>query len=272
MPPDYELALDQNVADRRPNPVARPRSRWIEGFWLPVVIVAAWELAAAMSWLDPLFFPPPSRLLTAGSELLRSGDFREQIQATLFRAGGGFLLGAFVGIACGVGMGALSFVRRSLEPLVSALYNTPKLALLPMLMLMTGTGETPRLILVAAAGFLQVAMHTLDGVRGINGHYLEMAANHGAGRWLLLRRVYLPACAPQIFTGLRLGIGRSLVVTISVELVTGATGLGSLVWRSWQTFAIEQLYIAVITTALLGATIHKGLRLIEARLIPWGGK
>jgi ABC-type nitrate/sulfonate/bicarbonate transport system permease component len=166
-------------------------------------------------------------------------------------------------------MGAFPLVRRSVEPLVSGLYNVPNLTLLPMLMLLAGIGETPRLILIGTAAFLQVVMHTLDAVRSISPHYSEMAAHYGAGRWLLFRRVYLPASTPQIFTGLRLGMGRALVVTISAELLTGATGLGGLVWRSWQTFAIERLYVAVITCAVLGAIVHKCLKLAETQLVPW---
>jgi NitT/TauT family transport system permease protein len=166
-------------------------------------------------------------------------------------------------------MGALTPVRRSLQPLITALYNIPKLTLLPMLMLLAGTGEAPRLILISAVAFLQVAIHTLDGVRGISPHYVEMASHYGANRWLMFRRVYLPASSPQVFTGLRLGIGRSLGIAVSSELLTGAGGLGGLVMRSWQTFAIEKLYVAVIVTALLGALIHTVLRVMERRLLPW---
>jgi ABC-type nitrate/sulfonate/bicarbonate transport system permease component len=269
MPPSWSLLLDRSLVARPRSTSKRSRAAWLLHLWLPAGLLAAWELAVALAWLDPLFFPPPSKLFATGFEMLRSGDLGEQIRITLSRTGAGFFAGALAGIVCGIFMGALEWVRRSLEPLISALYNLPKLTLLPMLMLLTGTGETPRLILIAAAVFLQVVMHTLDGVRGVSPHYVEMAVNHGASGWLLFRRVYLPASAPQIFTGLRLGMGRALALAISAELLTGAGGIGSLVMRSWQTFAIERLYVAVVTAALLGACVHKSLKLLETRLLPW---
>jgi len=84
--------------------------------------------------------------------------------------------------------------------------------------------------------------------------------------------VYLPASLPQVFTGLRLAMGRALVITISVELVGAQNGLGSMIWMTWQTFATEKLYIGVISAATLGALFHNGLRMLEARLIPWGNR
>jgi ABC-type nitrate/sulfonate/bicarbonate transport system permease component len=269
MPPSWSLLMDRSLGGLPRSTARRPGPPWLLQLWLPAALLAAWELAVAFSWLDPLFFPPPSKLFATGFEMLRSGDLGEPIRMTASRAGAGFLAGALAGIVCGTFMGALDPVRRSLEPLISALYNVPKLTLLPMLMLLTGTGETPRLILIAAAVFLQVVIHTLDGVRGVSPHYVEMAVNHGATRWLLFRRIYWPASAPPIFTGLRLGMGRALSIAIAAELLTGAGGLGGLVMRSWQSFAIERLYVAVTITALLGASIHKGLKLVEARLLPW---
>jgi len=241
----------------------------MQRLWFPAALIAAWELAVRLSFLDSLFFPAPSRLFATGLEMLRRGDLGLSIRVTLTRAGTGFLIGALAGVSCGAAMGALKVVRRALAPLVAALYNSPKLTLLPMLMILAGTGETPRLILTAASAFLLVVMHTHDGIRSLNPHYVELAVDLGAKRWLLFRHVYLPATLPQIFTGLRLGMGRALGITISCELLTGAGGLGGLVLRSWRTFAIEELYVTVIVAALLGASIHGGLKVLETKLLPW---
>jgi ABC-type nitrate/sulfonate/bicarbonate transport system permease component len=239
--------------------------RW----WFVALLLAVWQVASSTRLLDPLFFPAPSMLFATCVAMFRSGDFAPRILDTLIRTAAGFLPGAIAGIVVGIAMGALDSVRRSLEPLITALYNIPKLTLLPMLMLLAGTGETPRLILISSVAFLQVAIHTLDGVRGISPHYVEMASHYGANRWLMFRRVYLPASSPQVFTGLRLGIGRSLGIAISSELLTGAGGLGGLVMRSWQSFAIEKLYVTVMIAAVLGALIHTVLRAMEHRLLPW---
>jgi ABC-type nitrate/sulfonate/bicarbonate transport system permease component len=85
----------------------------------------------------------------------------------------------------------------------------------------------------------------------------------------MLRRVYIPASLPQVFTGLRLALGRGLVITISVELLGSSDGLGSLLWMAWQTFATERLYIGIACTALTGALVHEALHYSERRLLPW---
>lgn len=270
--PSWSLPLDGSVPASSRNAARHFGSPWLLRVWVPITLLAAWQLAAALSWLDPLFFPPPSRLLATGVEMVRSGELAPQIRTTLFRAIAGFLAGAVAGIGCGAVMGAFNAVRRSIEPLIAALYHIPKLTLLPMLMIIVGTGEAPRQVLIGGVVFLQVVMHTLDGVRSVDPHYVEMAANHGATHGLLFRRVYLPASAPQIFTGLRLGFGRALGITISSELLIGGGGLGGLVMRSWETFEVERLYVAVIVAALLGVCIHKSLQLVEMRLVAWGAK
>ena len=245
------------------------RKHWLLPFIVPAVVLLAWEAAVRASLLDRLFFPPPSALWATFYEMARQGELERRVAITLLHAAKGFLFGALPGVACGVLMGASAWVRRALEPFLAALYATPKLTLLPMLMLVAGTGDLPRQILVAATVFLVVVMNTVDGVGGVPPHFVEMAKNYGASRGMLFRRVYLPSSAPHIFTGLRLGMGRALVLAITVEMIGGGSGLGSLVWTAWLTFSPERLYIAVIFSAILGATVHRGLKLVEFRLIPW---
>ena len=138
-----------------------------------------------------------------------------------------------------------------------------------MMMLLVGIGDASRIILIASGSFIMMAMHALDAVRGINTNYLDMARNYGAGRMMIFRKVYLRACLPQIFTGLRLALGRGLMITVAVELVSCPDGLGSMIWMGWQTFATEKLYVGVLVVALLGALLHNSLRKLEEMTIPW---
>ncbi len=238
--------------------------------WLPVTAIVLWQALSSHRMVNVLFFPPPSEVFRSGWEMAKSGELGAQLGATFWRLFAGAAIGSCCGLACGLGMGAFDAVRRSLEPVVSALNSTPKLALLPMLMLITGVGETARIAPIALTCFITLAMHGLDAVRGVNRAYVEMARNYGAGRRAMLRRVYLPASLPQIFTGLRVALGRALVITISVEIVSSTTGLGSMIWMAWQTFSTDKLYVGVFTAAALGALFHSGLQWLETRLIPWG--
>jgi ABC-type nitrate/sulfonate/bicarbonate transport system permease component len=108
-----------------------------------------------------------------------------------------------------------------------------------------------------------------DAIRAVNKDYVDMAVNYGAGRAMLIRKVYLPACLPQIFTALRLSFSRALVLTISVELLNSNDGLGSMIWSSWQTFAIEKLYVSIALAAALGLLFQVLFRGIEKPLVAW---
>jgi ABC-type nitrate/sulfonate/bicarbonate transport system permease component len=228
-----------------------------------------WELLVRTGALSALFFPPPSVLAGTGWDMTRQGELLNQIGTTLARFGAGFMLGAAAGLLLGLLMGGSKTVRHAVEPLVSALNATPKLTLLPLLMLFLGVGEVARTVLIALSAFLVLAIHVVDAVRGIPAAYVEMAANYGARPLDLLRRVYFPASLPQVFTGVRLAIGRALVITLSAELVGASDGLGGMIWLAWQTFAPERLYVGVIVSAALGAVLHGGLLILERFLVPW---
>jgi len=241
----------------------------IQPFSLPLAVIVLWQLASLLGWLDPLFFPPPTTLAGAAAQMIQSGDLVEHTSVTLQRTALGFLIGVLLGVLCGTMMGISITVRRILEPVVSSLYSFPKLTLLPMLMLLVGVGDKPRIIVIAATAFILVSINTLDGVRGVNRHYVEMAYNYGASRSTVFRRVYLPASSPSIFTGVRLAAGRCVVVSLSMEMVGANNGLGSLIWMSWQTFSTERLYIGVFATAIIGGLLQLTFRMLENKVVPW---
>jgi ABC-type nitrate/sulfonate/bicarbonate transport system permease component len=237
--------------------------------WFPVVLVLAWQAVSSLRLVDPLFFPAPTRLLEVGRVLAASGELTVNLAATLLRCLTGFAIGGSAGLVSGIVMGVFPHMRRAGEPVISALYTMPKLSLLPLLMLLIGVGDAARLTLVALSVSLIVTINTLDGLRAVDRHYAEMAVNYGAKRWDIIRGVYLPSSLPQVFTGFRLGLGRALVTTISIELVSSESGLGHMVWMAWQTFAPEKLYVGVLLCAALGAAFHATLRAAERQVSPW---
>ena len=244
-------------------------SRLAWRLWVPVMLIACWQLAAAAGWVSPLFAPAPSVLIRTAAGMISTGELPAHAAATLSRTAAGFLIGSAAGLGIGMLMGAVRRVFQSIDPIVSALNATPKLILLPLLFLLLGLGEAPRLVLIAITVLGIVAIHTADAVGHIRPAWVEMAVNYGANRRTLVRDVYLPACLPQVFTGLRLALGNALVIAVSCELVSPTDGLGSVIWLAWQTFAIDRLYVSILVTAILGAVLHGALRTLEKRLVPW---
>jgi ABC-type nitrate/sulfonate/bicarbonate transport system permease component len=243
--------------------------RAVTALWLPILILVAWEAASSLGLLNRLIFPPPSALLIAAKDMIARGELQEHLKATLSRLFLGFLLGSVAGLACGVVMGMVSGIRHSIEPILSGAYATPKISLLPIVMLFMGVGEPARVLLIAMGCFILMAMHGMDALRHVNHRYVELASNYGANRLVIIRKVYLPASLPQIFTGFRIALGRAMTITIALELVSCPNGLGSMIWMAWQTFYTEKLYIGVILSAILGTVLHFSLKRIEAKIVPW---
>lgn len=243
--------------------------RILTALWLPALILAAWEAGSAIGLLNRLLFPPPSTLISTAQDMIVRGEIQQHLNATLTRLSLGFLIGSFAGLACGVFMALAPWIRRSLEPVISGAYATPKLSLFPMVMLFMGVGEPARILLIGVGCFVLMAMHGLDALRSVNRRYVEIAVNYGADRLTVIRKVYLPASLPQIFTGFRIAVGRALTITVALELVNCPDGLGSMIWIAWQTFFTEKLYIGVILAAALGTLLHFSLKRLEAKLVPW---
>jgi ABC-type nitrate/sulfonate/bicarbonate transport system permease component len=237
--------------------------------WLFLLILAGWQALTSFRIVDPLFFPPLPALAATLKSLTLSGEAMRAIEKTLLRTSVGFSAGALGGIIAAAVLSSIGWLRRATQPVISALYSTPRLTLLPMVMLILGVNETSRIVLVAFGVFLLMLIQVSDAVRSVSEHYIDLAVNYGANQAMVIRKVYLPACLPQIFTALRLAFGRALVMTISVELLSCNDGLGSMIWNSWQTFATEKLYVSIALAAALGLTCQTLFRVLERRLVVW---
>jgi NitT/TauT family transport system permease protein len=122
---------------------------------------------------------------------------------------------------------------------------------------------------VAIGVFFLVLLNTMAGVMTIDRIYLDVGKNFGARRFDVLRTIALPGALPLILTGLRLGWGTALLLIVAAEFLTAKAGIGYLIWNSWQTFAVEEMYVGLLTISGLGLMSFVLLDWIERRLLPW---
>ncbi|MBS0518384.1 MAG: ABC transporter permease [Proteobacteria bacterium] len=235
----------------------------------PLMLLVLWEIAARAGLLDPRFFPAPSAVLRELIVLLGSGELLVNVGWTLQRVAIGFCLGAVPAIVLGLMMGLSPPLTALLRPSIAAIYPIPKIALFPLIMLIFGLGETSKWVIVAVAVFFQVFFSTLAGVLNIERIYLDVATNFGASRWQAYRTIALPAALPFIFTGCQLGLGMALIVVVVAEQFGTKTGLGFMIWRSWQVFEVQDMFVALIMVALLGYGSQLAMLALERRLIRW---
>jgi ABC-type nitrate/sulfonate/bicarbonate transport system permease component len=235
----------------------------------PLLLLAIWEIAGRSGWLDQRFFPVPSSIIRELAELILSGELLVHLGWTLQRVAIGFCLGAVPAIALALVMGLSPILTAIFRPIIAAIYPIPKIALFPLIMLMFGLGELSKWVIVGIAVFFQVFFSTLAGVANIERIYLDVAGNFGASRWQTYRLIAIPAALPFIFTGCQLGIGMALIVVVVAEQFGTKTGLGYMIWRSWQVFEVRDMFVGLMMVALLGYAIQLGMGALEGWVIRW---
>jgi ABC-type nitrate/sulfonate/bicarbonate transport system permease component len=242
-------------------------------WWLPASMFAAamlgWEWLSRSGRLSPLFFPAPSVITLTLVRLVLSGKLASNLAATLTRVLLGLALGGFPGLILGLMMGWSQRLRLIIDPFIAAAHPVPKIALLPIIMIIFGIGESSKVIVVGVAAFFPMLLNAMAGVRQISPIHFEVAQNYGASPLKVLTRVIVPGSLPLVLTGARLALNSALLLTIAVELVAAQKGLGVMVWFAWQTLRTEELYASVAVAAILGASFNLLLQRLTAHLVPW---
>ncbi len=241
--------------------------------WVPLVAMVTalslWEVAARLGIIPRLYFPPPTEIMEALWNSIVRGELGPALWATLTRVIPGLVLGAVPGLLLGVAMGRSRAVRRIADPFIAAVHPIPKIALLPLLMIILGIGEASRIAVVAIAAFFPMLINSMAGVRRISPLYFDVARNYGAGRRKVFTRVVLPGSLPMVLSGLRLSANVAFLVTIAVEIVAADSGLGALIWLSWEILRVELLYAVLVVISLFGVTLNLTLAGLAHRLSPW---
>ena len=273
-----QQADDAEVLYRRPgradlDPVGhRRRQRWITrvlAWGTPVVVLLAWQWCAQTGVVDDRFFPQPTAVWSRGVEMIREGELHPPLLRTLKSVAIGFTAGVLVGYSVGAVTGMNRWFRAAFEPILSALYTVPKLAIFPLLLLIFGLGETPKIMLIALTAFFFVWIQTMASFMSIPMGYREAANAFGASQWQLFRHVLFPASLPQVFVAIRIAIGVALLVAIAMEFVNGGVGIGWMIWNSWQLFTTERMYVGIVTVSVTGVLLMSSVKLVARLVMPW---
>lgn len=235
----------------------------------PVLLLILWEVLVRARLVDSRFVPAPTSIAATFGGLVLSKELPLDVRDTVGRVAVGFCLGAIPGVALGIVMGLSRVTRTFVKPIIAALYPIPKIAILPLIMMIFGLGEASKYVSVAIAVVFVVLINTMRGVMNIDRIYIDVGRNFGAGRLDFYRTVALPGALPAIFTGFQLSLGVGLIAAVAAEFVASRSGIGYLIWNSWQTFAVERMYSGLIVIALLGFATQMLLDRLQRWAIPW---
>jgi len=235
----------------------------------PIALLAIWELAARLDAINVAFFPAPTTILATAAAQAQTAQFWGDIAISLQRIAIGLVMGAVPGVVVGLAMGLFRPVREALNPLIAALFPIPKIALLPLLLLIFGIGETSKYVTIAINVFFLMTINTFAGVAGTPRIYFEVARNLKASRRMTYLSVALPGALPGILTGLRICMGTALILLVAVEFSTADSGVGYRIWWAWTVFWVDTMYVGFLVIAVLGLCFSYAVDLLEKIVIPW---
>ena len=235
------------------------------------LLVLVWQALVSFGYAPATLLPPPGQVFWRMIQQLLSATFRQDIEATLFRLFAGFTIAVILGVAIGLAAAASPLINATVRPIVRVLAPLPKVALYPALLLLLGFGHESKIVLVAADALFPILLSTYYGASTVEQKLIWSAMAAGTPRGEILFKVVLPAAAPSILTGCRIGLVISCIVVFLAEMITSTDGLGHVLVTAARTFQAVDMFVPLITISLLGLILNgllHGLRTYLLRGFP----
>ncbi|GEL98220.1 ABC transporter permease [Cellulomonas terrae] len=234
-----------------------------------VALLAVWTIGSATGFLDQRTLSAPWTVVTTTGELLEQGRLQENLAVSAQRA----FLGLALGIVLGTLLALVSGLSRWGEALIDGPVQVkraiPSLALLPLLILWLGIGETMKVVTILLGVFVPVYIHTHNGLRTIDARYVELAETVGLSRWEFVRRVVLPGALPGFLLGLRFAVTGAWLSLVVVEQINGTAGIGYMMELARTYGQTEIIVVGLVLYGVLGFGSDALVRLVQRRALTW---
>jgi len=232
-----------------------------------VIVFSVWEWYGRS--VNPLLFAPISSIAVAATQIIGSGELWKYLAGSLVVLAQGFGLAILVGVPLGVLMARVHAVDTVLEMYINALYATPTVAIVPLLVLWFGFDTLGKTVVVFLFCVFPLILNTYQGVRNVEANLLEVARSFCSPESLTWGDVILPSALPYILIGLRLAIGRALIGMVIADFYMAVSGIGYLVNQYANSFQTAKLFVPILTLMVMGIVLTEGAKLLERRLTPW---
>jgi taurine transport system permease protein len=240
-----------------------------------LVLIGLWFLVTSMGWVRPLFLPSPiavyNKFILAMTDGVANSTLVEHTLASLGRVFGAFALACLTAIPVGILMGVNRFVRGVLDPIIEFYRPLPPLAYLPLVIIWLGIGEFPKVFLIFLAIFAPMAIAARAGVRSVSTEQIHAAYAMGATSRQVITQI-MKAALPEIFTGMRIGIGVGWTTLVAAEMVAASRGLGFMVLNAAEYLASDTVIMGIIVIGVFAFAFDLLIRYLEKIFIPWKGR
>lgn len=246
----------------------RPRDKsWIIRLCSIIVVLIAWEIGGRQ--INPLFMSYPTAIIHAAVGMIGSGELIVALGSSLRTLLVGFTSASLIGIIVGLLIGRYKAVDAATDWLINALYATPLIAIIPLVILWFGLGDSAKLFIVTILAVFPVLINTASGVRNIPRSLIDVGTAFAANERQVFMKIIIPAVTPFIMTGLRLGIGRAIIGMVAAEFFTAITGLGALIVKYGNQYDTASMFVPILILMLLGVALTSIVRKIEEMFAPW---
>jgi len=260
-------APSATAATGRPRRRLTPARRWTLRLASVAAILLVWEIYGQL--LNPILLSSPTAVVAAGFDMIADGSLPQALGDSLVVLGLGLTFGVIIGVVLGLLAGRSEALAALLEFPVNALYATPAVALIPIIVLWFGFETTAKVVVVFLFVVFPVFINTMRGVHEVDPELVEVARTFCSNERRMWADLILPSALPYIVTGIRIAIGRALIGVIVAEYYTALSGLGLLIARSANSFQTARMFVPIVVIALLGVVLTALLEWLEHRLARW---
>jgi len=269
-----EVLLDVRVAE----------ASWLYKFYLNqekkilgasavIVFLTIWELMGGVfQVVNPMFMSAPSLIWKAAIQLFVSGEIYNDLYISSIEFAWGYFLSVIFGVPFGIAIGWYKKLAYTFDPFVNAMNATPRVALLPLVIIWLGIGVLSKVGIIFLGCVFPLMINSRDGVKTTPANLLNAARSFGASEWQIFKSVVIPSTVPFILTGLRLAVGRGLIGVMVGELYAATAGIGFMITVAGATFQTDKVFVGVLIFAISGMVLTEMLDRIERRFDKWRPK
>lgn len=233
------------------------------------ILIAFWELASLLGWIQPQDLAAPTTVLSTGARLIANGTLPSALWASLQRVFWGLAIGVPVGAALALAAGLSRTGERLIDSNVQVLRFVPIIGLESLFVLWLGVGETAKISMITLGVMFPIYINTYAAIRSIDPSYGEVADVVGLGRWARIRRIVLPAALPGFLVGLRMAMAVAWLLLVFAEQINASSGLGYLIVQAQTYFQSNVIVVCLACYAILGLLTDVFVRALEAILLRW---
>ncbi len=243
------------------------RQPWVLRLVSVVVVLAAWE--AYGRTIPVIFISRPSAIYEAAVDLMSGAAFWRQFSATITSLLLGFGAAVVFGCTLGFLMGRMRTLALVLDPYVTVVYATPRIALIPLLIMVFGIDMELRLAIVFLSSTFPVLINTMNGVRNVDNDLVETAIAFNATERQILRTIIIPATLPFVLSGVQIALGHAIIGVIVAEMTVAISGIGGMIVEYGNAFRTNYMFVPLLATSALSIVLVQALRFLERQMMPY---